>query len=363
MSRFLQLCFVLMLLPLSALSGQNSPTPQLQQRLADSPFPGGTDRQILLDVQVTDKSGAAVPGLRKEDFTVLDDKQPKNIVSFHAVDSAADPATTSAVGIILVADEVNVSYQTAIFERAELKKFLLQNGGKLALPVSLVIFTETETKMANGFTRDGNALAAYYDKYPIGLRSSNVSSAGAYPTLERMDKSIKALLSLVAYQGTQPGRKLIIWFTPGWPIVSATNMEVYRKDEQHIFDRIVAATNGLRKARVTLYTVDPFGPSSSGGNRIWDYEGFLKGVTSPSRAVFGNLALEVLAVHSGGRVLNSTNDLTAAIGECTADAHAFYVLSFQGARADHENEYHDLEVTVDKPGVTARTRTGYYAQP
>jgi VWFA-related protein len=365
MSRFSRLCVVFMVLPLSALSGQNSPAPQLQPQPAapSPPLPGGTDRQIMLDVQVTDKSGAAVRGLKKEDFTLLDDKQPKNIVSFHAVDNLADPATGAAAGIILVADEVNVSYQTAIYERAELKKFLLQNGGKLALPVSLVIFTETGTKMANGFSRDGNALAALYDKYRTELRSSNVSSAGIYPASERQDKAIKTLLSLVAHEGTQPGRKLMIWFTPGWPIISRTNMEVYRKDQQHTFDTIVAATNGLRKARVTLYTIDPFGPGSSGGNRIWDYKGFLKGVTSPSQAVLGNLALEVLAVHSGGRVLNSTNDLTAAIGECATDAHAFYVLSFEGARADHENEYHDLGVTVDKQGITARTRTGYYAQP
>ena len=27
------------------------------------------------------------------------------------------------------------------------------------------------------------------------------------------------------------------------------------------------------------------------------------------------------------------------------------------------DEYHTLEVKVDKPGLTARTRTGYYAQP
>jgi hypothetical protein len=55
--------------------------------------------------------------LQKEDFTLLDDKQPKNIVSFHAVDSAVDPTTGAAVGIVLLADEVNVSYQTAIYER------------------------------------------------------------------------------------------------------------------------------------------------------------------------------------------------------------------------------------------------------
>jgi len=363
-SRFSHSYVVLLLLPLSAVVGQTSPAPQLQSRptAPSLPPPGGTDRQITLDVQVMDKSGASVHGLQKEDFTLLDDKQPINIVSFHAVDSAANPTTGAAAGIVLVADEVNVSYQTAIYERAELKRFLLLNGGRLALPVSLVVFTETGTKMANGFSRDGNALAALYDKYTTGLRSSNVSSAGVYPVSERADKSIRTLLSLVAYEGTQPGRKLMIWFSQGWPIISRTNLED-RKDEQHIFDTIVAATNGLRKARVTLYSIDPFGPGSSGGNRIADYKGFLKGVTSPSQAVLGNLALEVLAVHSGGRVLKSTNDLIAAIGECAMDGHAFYVLSFEGARADHANEYHALEVTVDKPAITARTRRGYYAQP
>ena len=311
MSRLPQLCILLVLLPFSAVSGQNSPAPQPQAAPPSLGPPGGTDRQILLDVQVTDKSGAAVRGLNTEDFTLLDDQQPKNIVSFHAVDSAADP-TGAASGIILVADEANVSDQTAIFERSELKKFLLQNGGKLALPVSLVIFTETGTKMANGFSRDGNALAAFYDKYKIGLRSSNVSSVGIFPAFERIEKSINTLISLVAYEGAQPGRKLMIWFSPGWPILSTENT-VYRKDEQHLFDIVVAAINGLRKARITLYSVDPFGPGSSGGYRIWDYKGFLKGVTSPSHTVLGDLALQVLAVHSGGRVLNSTNDLTAAI--------------------------------------------------
>jgi hypothetical protein len=61
--------------------------------------------------------------------------------------------------------------------------------------------------------------------------------------------------------------------------------------------------------------------------------------------------------------VNSSNDLTAEIARCTADADAFYVLSFGAARADQANEYHSIEVKIAKPGITARTRTGYYAQP
>jgi hypothetical protein len=39
------------------------------------------------------------------------------------------------------------------------------------MPVSLVVFTETGTEMANGFSRDGNGLAALYDKYTTEVRS------------------------------------------------------------------------------------------------------------------------------------------------------------------------------------------------
>ena len=360
MRRLSQLSIVLMLLPLHALCAQNSPIPKVESQPASQSLPpGGTDRLITIDVQVTDQSGAAVRGLQKEDFTLFDDNQPKNIAAFHAVDPPTDPP----IELVLVVDEVNVSYQTSAYERSQLKKFLSQNGGKLALPTSLVICTETGTQMQSGVSRDGNAVAALYDKYTTGLRSSNVTSVATYGSLQRLYKSINTLTSLIAYEGTRPGRKLMIWLSPGWPIISTENLGAYRKDEQNIFGLIVAATNGLRKARVTLYSIDPFGAVSSAGYRISDYKGFLKAVRSSSQAVLGNLALEVLAVHSGGRVLSSTNDLVTAIQECATDAHTFYVLLFEGAQAGGANEYHDLSVTVDKPKVTARTRTGYYAQP
>jgi hypothetical protein len=38
-------------------------------------------------------------------------------------------------------------------------------------------------------------------------------------------------------------------------------------------------------------------------------------------------------------------------------------LSFDPPHADHADEYHHIEVQVAKPGLTARTRQGYYQQP
>lgn len=363
MGRFSCLFLGLLLLPLSAASGQDNPPPQLQTRPGPSvPPPGGTDRQITLDVQVRDKSGAARRGLQKQDFTLLDDKQPKDVLSFHAVESGADPAADPPVEMVLVVDAVNTSYQSVSFERSELRKFLLQNGGKLPVPMSLVVFTDTETKMQNGFSRDGNALAAQYDQYETGLRS-NTRSQGFYGAEERFSLSLKTLTSVMTYEGTRPGRKLIIWFSAGWPLLSGPSVELSSKDEQRLFDSIVTISAGLRQARITLYSIDPLGMSDAGGSRTFYYKEFLKGVPLAKQVRPGNLGLQVLATQSGGLVLNSTNDLASAIADCVSDADAFYVLSFDAARADHPNEYHALGVTIDKPGLTARTRMGYYAQP
>jgi hypothetical protein len=124
----------------------------------------------------------------------------------------------------------------------------------------------------------------------------------------------------------------------------------------------VNASTELRQDRITLCSVDQLFPWNAGGARITYYENFLKGVTSPSQALPGDMGVQVLSAQSGGRVLNSSNDLTTAIATCAADADAFYVLSFDSQPADQADEYHALQVTVDKPGMAARTRTGYYAQ-
>src|ERR1700734_213837 len=334
MGRFIRWLIVLFL-PLAALSQQsttapqqnaapatqNPPTktppskntapPQLQPRPAGPslPPPSPTDRQITLDVQVADRSGIAVRGLQKQDFTLLDDKQARNIVSFHAVDSAAGPTTDPPVEVVLVVDAVNASFQAVNYERNEIKKFLLANGGKLPLPVSLVVFTDAGAKIQDGSSRDGNALAALYDQYETGVRTIN-RSQGFYGAAERYDLSLKTLIQLTG------------------------------KEQQSLFGSIVAASTGLRQARITLYSVDPLGLADAATVRISYYEDFLKGVASPSHTLPGDLGLQVLVVQSGGRVFNSSNDLSAEIAHCASDADSFYVLSFDPARADQANEYH-----------------------
>lgn len=89
----------------------------------------------------------------------------------------------------------------------------------------------------------------------------------------------------------------------------------------------------------------------------------MKGVKKPSQAQFGDLALQAIGIQSGGLALNSNNDVTGEIASCIADANSYYVLTFDTPPGDGPNEYHALQVKLDKPRLTARTRTGYYAQP
>jgi VWFA-related protein len=346
----------------SGVWGQNTGSPQLEHRPAEPRKPAASGREIILDVQVTDRSGRPVTGLKQQDFTVLDDRDPQTILSFEDVSGETASSSASSAEIVLVVDAVNTSFQTITYSREQIRQFLLRNNGQLAHPVSLVVFSDAGTKIQNGSSRDGKALAALYDQYQTGLRSIT-RAQGFYGAAERYELSLKALTSLAAYEGKQPGRKLMLWFSPGWPLLSGPNVQLTGDDEQRIFNSIVETSTLLRRARVTVYAIDPLGLADASGVRISYYKEFLKGVGSPRRAVPADLGLEVLAVQTGGRVLNATNDITDSIQSCAADADAFYVLSFSARPADQANEYHSVAITVDKPAMTARTRTGYYAQP
>jgi VWFA-related protein len=120
----------------------------------------------------------------------------------------------------------------------------------------------------------------------------------------------------------------------------------------------------LREARVTLYNINAFDPGSSAQLMRRDfYKSFLKPVKSAHEVQTGNLSVPVFAVHSGGRVYNATGDLAALINDCVAEAKTYYTLGFDPASAEHTDEYHELGVEVDKPGLKARTNAGYYAEP
>jgi VWFA-related protein len=332
----------------------------LAQQPAASPSPVA-NRRITLDVVVTDKSGTPTPGLQQQDFTLLDNKQPAKILSFDAKQgggATADPP----VEVILVVDEVNSTFRSIAVERDQLEKFLRRNGGELDRPTSMVFFSDKGAAIGSTSSRDGNVLLGELNEHQTALRTVT-RSQGIYGAGDRIKLSLNALEQLITYEATRPGRKLVIWISPGWPLLSGPREELTSKDQNGVFGTIVALSDGLRQARITLSSIDPLGTADAGGFRTIYYESFLKGIKKPSQVHIGNVGLQVLATQSGGRALNSSNDVAGEIETCVADANAFYVLTFDGLPGDGPDEYHALELKIDKPGLTARTRTGYYAQP
>lgn len=327
--------------------------PLLSAQQPAPPSPAG--KSIELDVVVTPKAGPPVTGLEQKDFTILDNKAPQSITSFHAYAGPDAP-----VEVILLIDAVNTNFQHIAYERSEIDKFLRANGGKLAHPTTLAIFTDAGVRMQGAFSTDGNALATSLDQQTVALRSIN-RTAGFYGATERFDLSMKALAQLGTSETAHPGRKLILWISPGWPLLTGPRVEIDGKQQQQLFNAIVQTSTGLRQDHITVYNIDPLGATEN-PLRTSYYEEFVKGVKKPSQVNIGNLGLQVFAVQTGGLVLTSSNDVSALLQQAFRDADAWYEISFEPVPSE-PNEYHQIEVRVDKPGLIARTRTGYYAQP
>jgi VWFA-related protein len=179
--------------------------------------------------------------------------------------------------------------------------------------------------------------------------------------MERFQLSIVALHQIAVREVTRPGRKIILWISPGWPLLAGPSVELNSTERQQAFTDIVTLSTLLRQAGITLYSIDPLGTEDF-ANRSFHWQAFVKRVSKPDQAEWGDIALPVLAVQTGGLALTTSNDLAGGLGRCLADTQAYYELSFAPSADQKKNEYHRIEVRVAKAGVSARTRHSYYSK-
>jgi VWFA-related protein len=316
---------------------------------------------ISLDVLVTDKSGAPVTGLQAGDFKLLlGKKQQQNIVSVREAGSTIAQSDQPAVAILVV-DAVNAWILTVSAERQLLAKYFEENS-QLPIPVYLVIFTDQGMKIHTPATQDGKALEDFLNANTTDLHNVKRPD-GWFGDMEREQLSLKTLNYLTSQVTSMPGRKLFIWLSPGWNLQTNGQWDgASKSDQQVLYDNTASTLNALRAARVTVYSIDPSGPSREmtfGPT----YEAFLKGLDVPKHADYGYLLLQVLAIQTGGQALYSSNNLSSLISKSIGETKAYYVLTFNPPPATHPSELSDIEVQVDKPGVKARTRTVYYSSP
>lgn len=340
------------LLLCGSLFAQNpTPTPQLEPHTPPAPT------HIVLDVVAADRSGLPVTGLAQQNFTVLDDGKPLPIVGFHATTlrSPEDPP----VEVTFVVDEVNTSFNRVAYERNQIENFLKANS-ELKHPVRLAFFSDTNSEMQMTGSTDAHTVLADFDQHEAKLRTLT-RSTGIYGAVDRFQLSLGMLRKITADAVQRPGRKVILWISPGWPMLSGPAIDLNKREEQGLFQTVVSLSTEMRQGRVTLYSIDPLGVADAGSTRTSYYEEFLKPITKYQNVTAGNLALQVLATQSGGLVMNSSNDIASEIARSISDADTYYTLTVEQPPAE-PNQFHHLEVRLDNPGLRARTRNGYYGQ-
>ena len=317
---------------------------------------GTAKKQVVLDVVVENKGGQVTPGaLQQKDLNVFDNKRPVTLNSFRQVQGKDVP-----IRVVLLEDQVNIALRGMQDAHNQIVRFLRSNEGHLPYMTSVGVLGEKGITPVGSNSANGIELADALEKQGTKMRTETRSS-GFYGATERMQQSLDALHLLLRDVQGKPGRTVVFWVSPGWPLLSGPAMELTGKQEQQLFDEILDISTKMREAHMTLYAVNPIGTAEGIGRQTY-YENFLNGVNKPNDAEPGNLGLQVLATQSGGRVINS-NDLGASLRTCYADLNEFYELTFDEAPSDNKILYHAVTVTIDQPGMKAQTRTGYYVHP
>lgn len=95
-----------------------------------------------------------------------------------------------------------------------------------------------------------------------------------------------------------------------------------------------------------------------------DYMALAVWLVKTGRNAVGPNSLAIASKATGGMFLNAKRDkaIQKAVDEIGGEIHAQYSLGYRPP-ADVASGYHEIKVTVDRPGVTVRTRPGYYLPP
>jgi VWFA-related protein len=161
---------------------------------------------------VSDAAGKPVLGLEPSDFKLLDDNQPRRILSFRSFDGV-NVKTDPPVEVILVFDTVNLPFTQVSFVHQELARFLGQDGGHLSQPVSIMLLTDAGLRVQPRPSVDGNALLSVLDQ--VKAQVHTISGAmGAEGQLQRLQLSLRQMTAIAENEARKPGRKLLIWVGP-----------------------------------------------------------------------------------------------------------------------------------------------------
>jgi VWFA-related protein len=330
---------------------------------------------VRVDVAVTDKAGKSVSGLSEKSFTLFDNDKQQKIVTFQALDGVtAQPATS--LEVVLVIDELNMvpnadlANENLEFSEAvrELESFLRADAGVLEKPTIIYRLTKGGLFATPHASRDGNELADEIEQpgkqrqiwsAPVVNRDiGNIANAKGGEVSSRISHSLVALGSIAIEERRRPGRKLVFWIGNAWQIEG--------RNATGLSDFSIELLTRMREARISLWSASewPLYDASRNALPVTDYvyRQFLEG-PRPGSTDLRYLSLPVIAARSGGGVLYTRHHLATLMGERVKEESSYYSLTFDPLRTGVVDEYHNLRVEVDKPGLTSNVFEDYYDEP
>ena len=281
-------------------------------------------QMVLVPVTVTDHNGKTVEGLRAENFNILEDQAPQQIVSFTAEDAPC------SVGLVL---DVSGSMRNGLDTAKGVAHSFLQNAN--AGDEFRLLTVSTQPEAVSGFTTDIADLEEAIGRTSPGGMTALIDTA--YLGLNSMRKA------------NQPRRALLI-LSDGMD-----NYSRYSKGE---------LMRAALEADVQIYTIIVGGGSGGGSMGGAPFRPSM--VAKPidqAREREGPNMLEELSEKTGGlhfRAQNESEAREAAIKAGRALRNQ-YVIGYQPPSSGATGKWHRIRVKSNVPKVNVSARNGYYA--
>ena len=335
-------------------------------------------RLVTLDVVVTDKSGKAVTGLTKDDFTVLEDGTAQAIANFETPEMHHEPArgpganpgsgenkkdaskfaAGSSAETILVLDELNTASVDASFAWQSLLKYLRKQPATLDQPTSIMVLTKHRLIKIADVTQNTALLLDKARKIELEL-PSHASENGLQGAADLMLTSLLALDEIALSSADRQTRKNVIWIGSGFPALSSFGVNINDRDRFLSYVRYTA--NWMQETRTTIYTIDPKGLAVDETAYLSSNLGSTY-VGQDFGSATSELIFESLAPATGGKIIRNRNDVDVAVATAAENGANYYTLTYYPQNSDFDGKFRKIQVhIVERSELTATTQQGYYA--
>jgi hypothetical protein len=158
---------------------------------------------------------------------------------------------------------------------------------------------------------------------------------------------VKTFENIVAWLGNLGRRrKAILWVTSGPAMGEGWS----------------GVLSAAHRANVTFYPLNPGGLSAELDLHLdpalWTTAGSSRGVVRET-GVPNRQNLRKLAEATGGFMVAGSNDPAPQLARVFAESGTYYLIGFEPAHTSNVARWHSLHVRVNRPGLEARTRSGY----